>query len=298
MRGTAATNPVGSVALPALYSGWGEALVARFATAPTQTDCSALRIGVVFGPRAAIALTRTSIALRIADRTGATVEVRRAFKSTDALAALWVDQLNSSLAQAGIGFPVQLAATASLARDEHVPASPAPPVLLRDLGEGVVDEDGTALPLERWGARHRVASLIIVADWGLDRARLARGAIGGATLMTARRVGSELCFLPASIVDATCARLAFGLAHEFGHQLGVMHENVVDAPFTGARGFAVQGGPISVMALGRAGGLDRALQWSRPEPSTGGAWAWGDADHNDAAWLRVALPLLARQRFQ
>ncbi len=298
MSRAAAARLARGAALPALYAGWGEALVARFATAPTRESSSALRIGVVFGPRAATALTGTNIELRIANDSGTTVEASMAFKSIDGLAAFWIDQLNASLARAGIRFPVHVAATATLAREEQVPASPAPPALLRDLGEGVVEEDGVALPLERWAARQRLASLIVVADWILDRSRLSRGAIAGATLMTARRIGSELCFWPASIVDATCARLAFGLAHEFGHQLGVMHENVVDAPFTGARGFAVQGGPISVMALGRAGGLDRALQWSRPEPSAGGAWPWGDADHDDAAWMKTALPLLARQCFR
>lgn len=103
-------------------------------------------------------------------------------------------------------------------------------------------------------------------------------------------------FTPVSVVDVHAALLAHAWAHEFGHQLGLLHEGQRNAFASSARPWPGTGNrcdAYSLMCAGHRRERGRRLEWSRADDAR-----WGNADHDEAGWLRNALPQLAQQRFR
>jgi hypothetical protein len=280
---------------------FGRARVAEFArrfrTRAVAHAGGDVRIGFLFGPRALRRFCGRPVDVVVARGVGVQQRVKRTFTGGAQIARFLAAQLNGSLRRARVDARVRVGAVGCFDAEERLPQGPFPGLWIDDLLRGGVCTEGESLAVECWGARAGVNCVIALVDWRGSRTRLERGAWGGLAPRPAvpRRAGPR--FHPVAIVDLRCALTAHTAAHEFGHVLGCVHEDA--APhFSAARAYMPPGGAMcTLMAAGRKRESKRRLEWSRPAP-LGGAWDWGDADHDEAAWLRVALPWLARQRFR
>lgn len=265
---------------------------ARFRTVPGADDGqTCARIGFVFGQRA---LARALGEQHVLRATGPGRErfTPRHFTSADGIARFCVRELNGSFRRAGVDARVTVGAVGTLAHAESRPFGPNPAAWFSDLYRGRVASGHGALPLECWAHRAGVNCLLLLVDWNVDRAAVERGACAGVAVASARREGAQVVFHPAAIADIACALTAHTLAHEFGHLLGCAHEAEPEAAVPSARAYVANDGSFcTVMAAGRRDERGRRLEWSRPG-------RFGDADHDEAAWLRIALAALARERFQ
>jgi len=276
------------------------AIARRFGTRPGTRAArgGAVRIGFVFGPRALRRFCGRSIPVVVAGPAGTQRTVHKQFRDRAAIARFLVAELNRSFARAHIATRVCVGSVAQLDREESRPRGPHPGAWVADLCDGRVEVAGHALPLECWSARARVNCALVLVDWAMSRTGIERGGWAGFAPRGASRAGDALRFHPVAIADLRCALTAHSAAHEFGHLVGCTHDDVPNALAPRARGFAARGeATFSLMAAARRNERGRRLEWSRPAPR-GGAWAYGDADHDEATWLRYSLPLLARQQFR
>jgi hypothetical protein len=193
---------------------------------------------------------------------------------------------------------VCVGAVAHLDQDEVRPRGPHPGAWLADLCDGRVAASGRSLPLECWCAREKVNCALILVDWAMSRTGIERGGWAGFAPQSATRARDRVRFHPVAIADLRCALTAHTAAHEFGHLLGCTHENVPNLLTPRARGFAPRAeSTFTLMTAARRDERGRRLEWSRPGAG-GRPWAFGDIEHDEATWLREALPLLACQRFR
>ncbi|HUL64042.1 MAG TPA: hypothetical protein VLW55_05455 [Burkholderiaceae bacterium] len=276
------------------------AIARRFGTRPRARAATggALRIGFVFGPRALRRACGRPVPVVVAGPAGIQRTAKKEFRDAAAIARFLVAELNRSFARARIATRVCVGAVGELVRDEARPHGPHPGAWVADLCDGRIEVDGRALPLECWCARVGVNCALVLVDWAMSRTGIEHGGWAGFAPRGPSRMGGELRFHPVAIADLRCALTAHSAAHEFGHLLGCSHQDVVNALAPRARGFVARGeATFSLMAGARRNECGRRLEWSRPAPR-GGTWAFGDADHDEAAWLRHALPLLVRQQFR
>ena len=284
-------------------SGFGaqrDATIARrFSTRadPGVAPRDAVRIGFVFGPRALRRFMDRNVSVVVADGVGSQRLQRRQFADVRAIARFLAGELNRSFARAQISTRVSVGAVARLAVAETRPRGPHPGAWLADLCDAMVRGDRSMLPLECWCAARAVNCAFVLVDWDMSRTRIERGGWAGFAPRPASGKRDALRFHPVAIVDLCCALTAHSFAHEFGHIVGCTHDGASNRLDARASGFAARGrATFSVMAAGRRNERGRRLEWSRPPPD-GADWAFGDADHDEAAWLRFALPSLSRQRF-
>jgi hypothetical protein len=292
----------GAGAIPVSWFGSERdaAISRRFGTRPRARVATggAVRVGFVFGPQALRRFCGRPIPVVVAGPVGIQRTVKKEFRDAGAIARFLVAELNRSFARARIATRACVGAVGELDDDETRPQGPHPGAWLADLCDGRIEVGGRALPLECWCARAGVNCALVLVDWSMSRAGIERGGWAGFAPRSASRVGGELRFHPVAIADLRCALTAHSAAHEFGHLLGCTHDDVGNALVPFARGFAARGAAtFSLMAAARPSERGRRLEWSRPAPR-GGAWAFGDADHDEVAWLRHALPLLACQQFR
>jgi hypothetical protein len=256
-----------------------------------------VQIGFVFGPRALRRICGREVDVVSATGIGSQRTKRKRFADATAIARFCVGELNGSLRRANIDTRVRVGAVATLDEDEARPFGPNPSAWLADLVSGHVRSRGRSLPLECWAGLIGASAIVLLLDWGMTRGRIQRNAWAGFAPRGAILRNDELVFHPVLLADLNCALTAHTLAHEFGHVLGCSHENEPTLVASNARAFAPADQAIfSVMAAARASERGRRLEWSRPGPG-GQEWQFGDAQHDEAAWLRFALPRLARQRF-
>jgi hypothetical protein len=275
------------------------AIARRFRTRPRPGTPGAedVRIGFVFGPRAVRRFCARALPVLITDRAGVQRTELRRFDNAGALARFLVAELNRSFLRARVATRVRVGAVATLDADEARPRGPHPGAWLADLCDGRVAAAGRALPLECWCAEHGVNCALVLVDWAMSRTRIEHGGWAGFAPQGAARAHGAIRFHPVAIADLRCALTAHSAAHEFGHLLGCTHEDMPNLLAPRARGFRARGQTtFTLMAAARRNERGRRLEWSRPR-SRGGKWDYGDADHDEAAWLRVVLPLLARQHF-
>jgi hypothetical protein len=213
------------------------------------------------------------------------------------IADVLVQALNGSFARAGIASRMRTGAIARLAGEEVLPRGAHPGAWLADLCEGRVATGHGALPLECWCAAAGVNCAFVLVDWDMSRTRIERGHWAGFAPRAPTHGDGALRFAPVLIADLRCALTAHTAAHEFGHVLGCGHDNVANLLAPSACGFVRRNARFSVMAAARRDERGRHLEWSRPGPG-GEAWDFGDGAHDEVAWLKEALPLLARQRFR
>jgi hypothetical protein len=276
------------------------AIARRFRTrarrrAPARGE---VRVGFVFGPRALRRFCGRPVYVVVASGTGRQHMVTKRFADPSAIARFWVAELNRSFARARVATRVRVGAVAQLDQDEVRPRGPHPGAWLADLCDGRVAAHGRSLPLECWCAQEDVNCALILVDWAMSRTGIERGGWAGFAPRSAMRSHDGICFHPVAIADLRCALTAHSAAHEFGHLVGCTHENMPNLLEPRARGFAPRGQPtFTLMAAARHNERGRRLEWSRPG-ARGGAWGFGDADHDEAAWLRETLPLLARHQFR
>lgn len=265
---------------------------ARFRTQPRYGGAgNRVRIGFVFGPKA-LAYCSGETAVVRADGAGTERLAIRHFTSADGVARFCVRELNGSFRRAGIATRVDVGAVGVLAQAESRPFGPNPAAWFDDLYLGRVAAPRGALPLECWARKSAVNCLLALVDWNVDRRAVERGVRAGIAVDSARYEDAQVVFHPAAIADIRCALTAHTLAHEFGHLLGCAHEDEPAAAVAAARAFvAADGSMVTVMAAGRRNERVRRLEWSR-------RGRFGDARHDEAAWLRIALPALAREQFQ
>jgi len=274
--------------------------IERFRTFEGRGDTGrrAVRIGFVFGPRALRRICVRPVRVLVADDTGAQHLATKSFPDPSSIARFWVAQVNASLCRARLTARVAVGAVARLEDEEARVFGPDPGTRLFDLFEGRVRARGRSLPLECWATGADVSCVLLLLDWAMSRTRIEHGGWAGLTPSPALRKQGLVRFHPVAVADLRCALTAHSAAHEFGHVLGCTHEDAPNPQAPRARGFAARGSStFTVMAAARRNERGRRLEWSRPSPH-GGKWAFGDAEHDEAAWLSVALPLLARQRFQ
>jgi hypothetical protein len=258
----------------------------------------AVRIGFVFGPRALRRAGARPMRVLFADESGAQHLATTSFPDAASIARFWVAQLNASLRRARLAARVRVGAVARLENEEARVFGPDPGTRLVDLFEGRVRTRGRTLPLECWATGAGVSCILLLLDWAMSRTRIERGGWAGLAPGPALRQQGVVRFHPVAVADLHCALTAHSAAHEFGHVLGCTHEDAPNPLAPRARGFAARGSPtFTVMAAARRNERGRRLEWSRPSPR-GDKWEFGDAEHDEAAWLSVALPLLARQRFR
>jgi hypothetical protein len=268
-------------------------LVARFRTG-TAEDSSAdgVRIGFAFGPRALRRFLDCPTEVVRATGVGAQRGRMQTFADAASIARFLVTALNGSLRRARIATRVRMGAVAQLDTDETQPFGPFPGAWLVDLFQGHVVAADTALPLECWAGAAGVQCVFVLVDW-----RIQRGDWAGFAPAPAALAGEQVVFHPVAIADLNAALTAHTLAHEFGHILGCTHEDDPGRVAPYARAYASScGHTFGVMAAAKPQERRRRLEWSRPHPR-GSAWNFGDSTHDEAAWLRTALPQLARQRF-
>ena len=233
----------------------------------------------------------------VADGVGSQRTQRRQFADARAIARFLAGQLNRSFVRAHVTARVSVGAVSRLAVDETRPRGPHPGAWLADLCDATVLSRGAMLPLECWCAARGVNCAFVLVDWDMTRTRLEHGDWAGFAPAPATWKLHALRFHPVAIVDLRCALTAHSFAHEFGHIVGCTHDDVPNRLDARARGFAARGQAMfSVMAAGRRTERGRRLEWSRSAPDRTD-WPFGDAEHDEAAWLRVALPSLSRQRF-
>lgn len=254
-------------------------------------------LGLVFGPRALRRCCHRPVRVLVADGVGVQHVETRTFSSSLAIARLLVAELNRSFRRAGVAERVRVGAVGEFDEDESRPVGPNPDAWIEDLFGGRVLADGAALPLECWAARAGVAAVLVLVDWAMSRTGIEKGNWAGfAPWPAAHGNPGDVVFHPVAIADLRCALTAHSAAHEFGHILGCTHETMVNPLASHARGFVRRGARYGLMAAARPNERGRHLEWSRPARD-GQPWDFGDAQHDEAAWLRRALPLLARQRF-
>lgn len=281
--------------------GFGRARAAEFARrfrtrAVAQADDD-VRIGFVFGPRALRRFCGRPVDVVVARGVGVQHREKRTFANGAQIARFLAGQLNGSFRRARIDARVRVGAVARFDTEERLAQGPFPGTWIDDLLRGSVRAEGDSLAVECWGARARVNCVLALVDWRGSRARLEHGAWGGLAPRPALPGRAGPLFHPVAIVDLRCALTAHTAAHEFGHVLGCVHEDAAPR-FGAARGFVSPGGATcTLMTAGLRRESKRQLEWSRPAPRDR-AWDWGDADHDEAAWLREALSWLARQRFR
>jgi hypothetical protein len=255
-----------------------------------------VRVGFIFGPRALRRTCGRTVSVLRADGIGTQRRTARRFPDAASIARFWIEELNRSLRRARIASRVRVGAIARLEGEEAMPFGPYPGARFIDIFDGRINARGRSLPVECWARAANVSCVLMLVDWSMSRARLERGAWAGFTPQPAAVSDTGLVFHPVAIADLRCALTAHTLAHEFGHLLGCTHENEPTRGATNARGFAASDrATFSVMAAVRADERGRRLEWSRPSARPG--WNFGDELHDEATWLRRALPLLARQRF-
>ncbi len=270
--------------------------LARLRTTPGASS-GFVRLGFVFGPRAlARCLVRPVDVIRT-QAVGVSHTGKAVFADAGSIARFCVRELNASLRRARVAARVSVGAVSCLAGDETRPLGPYPGARLLDVLEGRVVDGGRALPLECWARASGVNAVFVLVDWRMYRSRIQRGDWAGFAPAPAAIVDGETVFHPVGVADIGCALSALTLAHEFGHLLGCGHESEPTriAPYASA--YAPAGSRrFGIMAAARRDERGRRLEWSRPLAS-GAAWMFGDTDHDEARWLRTALPQLARQRF-
>jgi hypothetical protein len=283
-------------------SGFGAArdaaIVRRFRTTTADVPITRdVRVGFVFGPRALRGTCGRAVPVIVTDAVGTQHTEARQFASARAIARFWVAQLNRSFARAGVATRTRVGAVTRLATEELRPRGPHPGAWLADLCDSRVALRGRAVPLECWCAATGVNCALVLVDWAMSRTRIEQGGWAGFAPQMPVREDDQLCFFPVAIADLRCALTAHTLAHEFGHLVGCTHDGEANLLAPYARGFAApRRRTFSLMAAARSSERGRRLEWSRPAPGAM-QWDFGDAAHDEASWLRVALPRLAQQRF-
>lgn len=290
--------------LPIARSSLGEArdlaFARRFRTRPETRASNEVRVGFVFGPRALRKFCGRAVPVVVAGGVGEQRMRARRFRDGTAIARFLVGELNRSLRRAGVRVRFRAGAVARLMGDESRPCGSHPGPWTDDLFSGRLRSRGRALALECWAAERALNCMLVLLDWDMSRARLEGGHLAGIAPRPARSAGNALVFHPVAVADLCCALTTHSAAHELGHVLGCAHEDAFNPCAATARAFVAPGRRrFTVMAAARRSEGGRRLEWSRPAPSSAAAvWDFGDAGHDEASWLRFALPQLARQRFR
>jgi hypothetical protein len=270
----------------------------RFRTRAGAPVAPEVQVGFVFGPRALRGLRERVVPVVVASGPGTQRLQARRFRDGAAVARFLVGELNRSLHRAGVDARFRVGAVSRLTADETRPFGAHPGPWTDDLFAGRVRSRGRALPLECWAAARAVNCALLLLDWGMGRARLEGGELAGLAPRPATPGRGGLVFHPVAVADLRCALAAHSAAHELGHLLGCSHEDAFNPCASTARAFVASGGErFGVMAAARRDEGGRRLEWSRPTADAG-TWDLGDARHDEASWLRVAMPQLGQQRFR